>query len=138
MPVGISLASLAAEGEFETCLQYASLVFGLIFHSLSDIHASLVDVQRTLVSLTNAVSSIAPQQSLGDNNAALRQQQSHRHKSPPASDPSDIPAAPIQVVRNMHYWITGQRPDGKSETTASGGPSAVSIEASSEGTYIRS
>ena len=54
------------------------------------------------------------------------------------SDQSPVPVAPIQVVRNMHSWITGQRPDGKSETTSHGNPSMLSLEASSEGAYIRS
>lgn len=54
------------------------------------------------------------------------------------SDPNTVPVAPIQVVRNMHSWITGQRPDGKSETPSHGNPSMVSLEAPSEGAYIHS
>jgi hypothetical protein len=96
-------------------------------------------VQRTLTSLTNAVASTVPRQSLeGDGGPIHQESQSHRHESLSMSDPSTVPVAPIQVVRNMHSWITGQRPDGKSETTSRGHPSMVSLEASSEGTYIHS
>lgn len=111
----------------------------LILCSLSNITASLAEVQRTLTSLTNAVASTVPRHSLEDGHAPIqREQQRHRHESVSMSDPSTVPVAPIQVVRNMYSWITGHRPDGKSETTSHGDPSMVSLGASSEGAYIRS
>lgn len=111
----------------------------LISCSLSNITASLAEVQRSLESLTSAVANAVPRRSLkGDGALTQREQQRHRHESPSLSDPTTVPVAPIQVVRNMHSWITGQRPDGKSETTSDGNPSMVSLEASSEGAYIRS
>jgi hypothetical protein len=62
----------------------------------------------------------------------------HRDESLAMPDPSTVPVAPIQVVRNMHSWITGQPPDGKTETASHGNSSMVSLEASAEGPYIRS
>ena len=92
-----------------------------------------------MTSLTNAVASTVPQRSQEGEGAPITQEsQSHRHESLSMSDPNTVPVAPIQVVRNMHSWITGQRPDGKSETTPHGNPSMLSLEASSEGAYIRS
>ena len=106
--------------------------------SLRNITASLAEVQRTLTSLTNAVASTVPRQSLeGDETPIQRESHRNRQESLSMSDPSTVPMAPIQVVRNMHSWITGQRPDGKSETTSHGNPSMDSVEASSEGGYIR-
>jgi hypothetical protein len=135
----ISHASLAAGGKSKACLHYVPLRLWLILCSLSKITASLADVQRTLASLTNAVANAVPRQSLEDDrDPTQREQQGHRHGSLSVSDPTTVPVAPIQVVRNMHSWITGQRPDGKSETTPHGNPSMVSLEASSEGAYIRS
>jgi hypothetical protein len=107
--------------------------------SLSNISASLAEVQRTLTSLTNVVANTVPRQSLEGGGALIQQeQQRHRDESVAMSDPSTVPVAPIQVVRNMHSWITGQPPDGKIETTSHGNPSMVSLEASTEGPYIRS
>jgi hypothetical protein len=111
----------------------------LILCSLSNITASLAEVQRTLTSLTNAVANTVPRQPLESGSTLpQREQHSQRHESLSMSDPSTVPVAPIQVVRNMHSWITGQPPDGKSETISHGNPSIVSLEASSEGAYIRS
>ncbi len=111
----------------------------LTLFRFSNITASLAEVQRTLTSLTNAVANSVPRQSLEEDSVLVqREQQNHRHESLSISDPSTVPVAPIQVVRNMHSWITGQPPDGKTETTTHGNPSIVSLEASSEGAYIRS
>jgi hypothetical protein len=109
-------------------------------YSLSDITASIAEVQRTLVSLTDAVASTVarPPQEDSDAPPARHQQQRLEHESLTAPDPSTVPEAPIQVVRNMHSWITGQRPDGKSETAVRRDDAAVSLEASSEGNYVRS
>jgi len=135
----ISHASLAAGGKSKAYLQYMPLPHVANLCSLSNITAFLAEVQRTLASLTNAVANAVPRQSVeGDRDLTQREQQGHRHGSFSVSDPTTVPVAPIQVVRNMHSWITGQRPDGKSETTPHGNPSMVSLEASSEGAYIRS
>jgi len=138
----ISRADLAVEGRIET---FHHTFLRLIGSSLNDITASIAEVQMTLVSLTSAVASAVPQLSLdnggGDNIPPMQkqpQQPSHQHESVPSSDPCIVPVAPIQVVRNMHSWITGQRPDGKSETTARGDESAVPVGAASEETDIRS
>jgi hypothetical protein len=44
-----------------------------------------------------------------------------------------IPIAPIQAVRNMNSWITGQRPDGKQDLEVS---STTNSGAVVDGKYI--
>lgn len=137
-----NLASLAAGGKSQTCFQdvYDTLVAD--YRSLGAINASIVEMQRSLVSLTNAVSqgqgsSSAPRQSSETDFVSIPQQPKHSQGSLSMSDPNTIPVAPIQVVRNMNYWITGQRPDGKDEQTSRGDASTVTLEASLEEKYIR-
>jgi len=88
------------------CMRHRCL--WLMVCSLRDITASLADVQRTLTSLTNAVASTVPRQSLEGVSAppVQEQQEKHQHEVSLGSDPSIIPEAPIQVIRNMHSWIT--------------------------------
>jgi hypothetical protein len=113
----------------------------LMIYSLDAINASLAEVQRSLVSLTNAVTSSAPRQPPEDDGAPIRQQSRHQHESALMANstvnPSTTSVAPIQVVRNMNYWITGRRPDGKTETIVRDDTSTVSFETSSELDYIR-
>jgi hypothetical protein len=115
----------------------------LTLSSLEAVNASLAQVQRSLVSLTNAVTSAAPQQSVENDDAPPQQQSRHRHESPSMADltahPSTTLVAPIQVIRNMNYWITGRRPDGKTETTVRDDAHVVALEVSWEWerSYIR-
>jgi hypothetical protein len=136
-----NLASLAVGGKPERCLLY-SMRLRLMVYSLDAINASLAEVQRSLVSLTNAVTSTVPRQPPEDDGAPIRQQSRHQHESTLMANSTVINSsttsvAPIQVVRNMNYWITGRRPDGKTEMTVRGDTSTVSFETSSELDYIR-
>lgn len=75
-------------------------------------------MQHSLASLTDAVlrgqaGGAAPQRSFEDQDA--RQQVFRSGDAPSRSSASSIPIAPIQAVRNMNSWITGQRPDGRQD-----------------------
>jgi hypothetical protein len=109
----------------------------LILSSLDAITASIAEVQRSLVSLTNVVATIASRQPLEGDAASIKHQSRHRHESTSVATSSATSVAPIQVVRDMNYWITGRRPNGRTETTVQDGTPVVSLEVSSERNYIR-
>ena len=87
-------------------------------------------MQQSLASLTDAVlrhktNCSTAHRSLDEDRTPIQQSIHRDRESQPALESSSIPIAPIQAVRNMNSWITGQRPDGKQEqpdssTTTSG------------------
>jgi hypothetical protein len=84
-------------------------------------------MRQSLASLTDAVlRNDATANPSVRNDETLTQQPICLSRDPQSElSPATIPIAPIQAVRNMNSWITGQRPNGKrdlevSSTTTSG------------------
>lgn len=132
------LVSIAVEGKSKTAREYTpdARMANTLFCSLEAVTASIAEMQRSLVSLTNAVTSTTSGQLLERNISPAQPRPRHRHESNPMPSPSKNSVAPIQVIRNMNYWITGRRPDGKEQTGHDDAPN-MSFEASSETTYLR-
>jgi hypothetical protein len=78
-------------------------------------------MRQSLASLTGVVlrNGATANPSLGKDGTLTQQPICRGHD--PQSEPSSatIPIAPIQAVRRMNSWITGQRPDGKQDLQAS-------------------
>lgn len=97
----------------------------------------MAEIQQSLVLLTNAVTSIAPQQPPNGDSAPMQPQSRREDESISISESGTPSVAPIQVIRNMnYYWITGRRPDGKTEIAGRDDASTISFEAPPEGNYI--
>jgi hypothetical protein len=78
------------------------------------------EMRQSLASLTDAVlrNNAGNRPPREDN--TLTQDSSCRGRDPQlGSSASSISIAPIQAVRNMNSWITGQRPDGRQDLPVS-------------------
>jgi hypothetical protein len=96
-------------------------------------------MKQSLASLTDAVlrnntAGASAHHSLGEDGSPTEQPMCRSNDSQIGSSSSTIPIAPIQAVRNMNSWITGQRPDGKQDRPI---PPTATIEAAVDEKYIR-
>lgn len=134
----MKLVSIAVEGKSKAGLWCTSdaRVADTLFCSLEAMTASMAEMQRSLISLTNAVASTASRQTLMGDVSSTQKRSRHRHESASMTSPSTTSVAPIQVIRNMNYWITGRRPDGKEKTVRDDAPTLL-LGTPFEGTYIR-
>lgn len=132
------LVSIAVEGKSKASLWCTSdaRVADTLSYSLEAMTASMAEMQRSLVSLTNAVTSTASRQALMGDVSPTPNRSRHHHESTSMTSLSTTSVAPIQVIRNMNYWITGRRPDGK-EKTVRDDPPTLLLGTLSEGRYIR-
>jgi hypothetical protein len=95
-------------------------------------------MQQSLASLTDAVlrhktNCSTTHHSIEEVRTPIQQSIHRDRESQPGLESSSIPIAPIQAVRNMNSWITGQRPDGKQEQPNS---STTTSEAAVDEKYI--
>lgn len=93
-------------------------------------------MQQSLASLNDAVlrRETSSQHSPGEDDTSAQRPVFQSRDSTSRSSPSTIPIAPIQAVRNMNSWITGQRPDGKLDIPTS---SIATSEAAFDEHYLR-
>jgi len=96
-------------------------------------------MQQSLASLTDAVlrnkaAGASAHRSPGGDEYLTQQPVSCGRDLQSGPGPGNIPIAPIQAVRNMNSWITGQRPDGKQDLP---NPSTTSPGAAVDEKYIR-
>lgn len=80
-------------------------------------------MKQSLAALTDVVlrdkAGANVHQSCEEDETQTQQALSNDRDAQSATSSSTIPIAPIQAVRNMNSWITGQRPDGKQDPPVS-------------------